>query len=771
MIGDQSTPRWALAILGLAILAYTLAVWHSYGPAEFFPHIDMTASFVIARDCAEGRGCTMEILPDGGSSVLGFGLGAIANHLAALVYATTGDFPGVATLSQVLFALAAALTYVAAARSAGLLAGLVAFVAFMRFPVMEGLYRSQLTVLMYHFIPIFAACAVLLGLWRARGGGFDSLLLTALAVSLAAQTHQTGFALVPSLLALAWMGNPGVASRLGRVAAVLGVFLAAYALASYGVLVHFNPQTVAQSLLALHRQHVWLFPLLVLALIAGTALLTTRRNTAAAMPAELIYLFFAVLPLTPIILLPSVNPRYAFTFAPAFAALIGIAVGLAVLHLAASLESVAALRRLSQLIRSPVAALAALPAVVLLVPLYDGAKGWREPVMTTASRGSSQIPNGQPMARRADRGLGLYDLEPALTPLVRSLGGTYAGSFSRLRSSVTIQRELISAVSMFWPLDGDTVAATSLHAAILPAPPGFSLPAQFDDWSVYRTEVRYDIAVQHFEPYVDTRIIAWQAERSADSAATQWRRILHAPPRGDLMHNAHRWRAMPEVYEFAYPQLIPAGSDRLRIRFALRLAADSAPRALVLQANTSAEHSHAFERIEGVPYQGALPALAVVLRSDGVARDGFVEVSVNARKPHYREIGFLGQPPAIFEFDPEVYPLLAPVLRTIDAGQERLPEVLEPMPSLPDPTSAVQFAPLRSLTDDNGQRMTVDAYFTPDGKRSDSHVPTDVTASFPFVAAVMTLFALLLTVGSVRAAFLPQDPAVHRRAVDSTTAN
>lgn len=741
---------WAQAGLGVATFAYTYAVWSSFGPMAFFPHIDMTASFVLARDCAEGRGCTMEILPDGLVSILGFVLGAIANHLAALVHAATGDFRGLEPLVQVMFALAAAVTSIAAARRAGLFAGLVAYLIFMRFPVLEGLYRVQWTILMYHFLPLFCACAALFGIWRANGGGVAALLLTALAVSLAAQTHQTGFALVPSLLALAWMGEPGFTRRLARVAAALVAFFAAYALASYGVLVHFDFGVFAAAMATLHQQHALLFPMLVAALAAIAALTTADRVAGRPLPRDLIYLTAAALPLAPIALLPSVNTRYAFAFAPAFAALGGILAALAIRQLAHLAVRIGAPRILAELPGSPLPAIAMVPIIAAAVPVDEGPH-WRDIRAAIAGVATQHAPSAA--GERLDRPIGVFDLEPALRALAAELGGTYADAFRRVRVTSPLHRELLGTLAMYWPLDAEAPPSTRRDAAVLAAPPGFRPPEGDDTWRTVATTSRYDLAVQVFSPYVDTAVIAWQAAHSHRPPGRAWRTIEFLPSKAELMSATYRWRMMPDTFDLAYPRDVPPGSDRILLRFALRLPADAAPRALVLQANAAPHQRHAIERIEGVPYAGSLPGLVAVVSGGEIEQQGFIEVSITGEGGG--AVDYLGVPPPIFEIEPSSYAALLPALATIDSGERMLPAFLEPIPPLPLTASEMRFAPLRSLTDAGGRAITVDTFFTPDGKRPDAHVPSDVTAPFPFVAAVMGLFAVLLAGGIVVAAPAP----------------
>lgn len=765
-------PRSASGAVQLALaagtFAYTYFVWSTWGPMAYFPHIDMTASFVIARDCAEGRGCTMEILPDGLVSILGFVLGAIANHLAAFVYAATGDFHALAPLTQVFFALAAAVTSIAAARRAGPLAGLIAYVLFMRFPVMEGLYRTQWTILMYHFIPLFAACAVLFGIWRARGGGMIALVLTALAVSLAAQTHQTGFALVPSLVALAWMGTPGMTRRTRRLAVAMTAFTVAYALGSYGVIVHFELSAFTGAMLNLHRLHPNLFLLLGAALAATGLLMLVGRSRTDRLPADLVYLTAAVLPLTPIALLPSVNPRYAFTFAPAFAALGGILAALIVARVADAAARLPVLNTLAELLRSPVPAVAMVPIAATLIP-WDAGPRW--PVMASyvgIVAGEESPGGGAPAIKsgaaggRIDRPIGVFDLEPVLHTWVDSLGGTYTSAFRRVRAPAPLHREILGTLAMYWPLDADAAPERPRQVALLAAPPGFSLPADTRDWQIFRTDSRYDLAVQIFEPYVDTRIIAWQAMRSETGPGPLWRRMEFAPSKARLMGDTYRWRMMPETYDLAYPVDVPPDIDRVSIRFALRVPGDAPPRALVLQANAAADNRHAIEKIEGVRFYGTLPSLVAVVGGDGVDREGFIEVSITAfGRGAGGGVGYLGMPPSLFEIDPALFEPLLPALRTITAGGTPLPPVLEPIPPLPELTGVGNLEPVRSLTDESGRRVSVREFFTPDGKRRDAHEPTDVTAPFSFVVAVMGLFALLLAGGVLAAAVerdaLPQE--------------
>lgn len=723
--------RWPCLVGALLVFVHAFSVWQSHGPMEFFPHMDMTASFMIARDCVEGRGCTMEILPNGAPSILGFSAGAIANHLAALVYAASGDFRGLATVVQAFFALAAALTFLAAGRHAGMLAGAVAYLVFMRSEVMRGFYTSHWYIVLYHFVPLFGGCFVLFGLGRARGGGIELLLLAALAASLAGQTHQTGLALVFPLLALAWFGSGGW-RRLARIGSVVAVFVAAFGLGSYAVLLHFAWPAFVESLLALQRRYVWLFPAWGLALIAAAALLLLRPRRNVAAPRDLAFLACAVLPALPILLIPSINSRYRFPFEPAIAVLCGVAAGRAADRAAAWVARRRALRPLLEIAAAPAARLAVLVALVSLVPWGAGEE-------------SRRAPRGSMGAARSARVLGFYDLKETAGELEKALGGAYESAFARVRTPVTMQVELLGTMGVLWPLGGGRAADSGLHAAVLPSPPGFSLPDGRHEWSVHATGARHDVALLVFEPYVDTSCIAW---RGAPHGA--WRKTAYTPSTARLTREAYRWRMMPNVDEFAYPRDLPAGCRRLLMRFAVRVPRGGAARVLLLQ-NASAELSYAIERIEGAPFQGTLPAPLVVLPPSAVEREGFVEISATSRGPQpWGPEGFPGFPPPIFEIDADVFPLVAPLFRIVDEGHGVPPPALD-LPALPAAGEAARFEPLRSLAGANGEPSSVRDYFRSQRLRSNDTV-SDVTAPFPFVAAVMGLFGLALAAGLVRSA-------------------
>lgn len=760
-------PRWVVGLAALVLAGYTLAAWQSAGSFDAFqfsPHMDMTTSFLIARDCVEGRGCTMEIIPNGGISLLGIPPGAIANHLAALIYGATGSFRGVPVLCAVLLAITTALIFAAAARRTGVIAGLAAYALFMHEPQMTALYAQHQYIVLYHFMPVFAACAILFGMHYAQGGRPRYLYLTALAVSLAAQTHQTGAALLPSLAFLVLLSPSGTRPRRGVLAA--GAFLGAFALASYASLYHSSPTTLLGALAALHHQYPLLFPLLALVLLAAGALgavLTRRRETVIGLRAyaDVLYVAIAALPALPILVSPTIAQRYVFPMVPALAVLLGIVVGAIVWQLAWPIPGLLASiwRRRAPVDDEAIAAqwqplsVLALCALPWLVPLDVRAprspavaREW--PAATGAALAGSAAGN-----RDMLRGLGMYDLQPALADLAREAGVSYRAVFPRIRAPLGWQAEVLGTLGVFWPLgqpdrapgaDGDEEGAWLLLAA----PAGFVVPPTARDWRVYRTAARYDIAVQRFDPYVRQDCVAWAPVGADIATETSWRCPRFQPPNAPITETAFKWRLMPQVDEFAYPRDMPPSTHALRLRYAVRVPEQGRARALVLPPNASAAFHLSFERVEGVPYRGALPGSLVLVDGSPEGGEGFVEVQVtprDANRPMAAE--FLAFPPPILEIDAADYPWLAPLLAISVPGHDRQEVVSpEPLPSLPDERAAPRQAALTALRDPSGRALTVADFFTPEPHLT-PFSPSDPTAPFGYVIAVMTAFALLLAGG------------------------
>lgn len=630
------------AATALAILIFGLALPGHLSNVSMNPNlkVETVAHMIASRSCSTGEGCLLRVLTVdgtmGSTTPIGIQHGALANHLMAVTETLTGNPLALGWVLAVMSALVSALMFLLGRKMWGLLAGLACAAATLMFladkcGVLSHPAFTPLPTTLY----VAAACAHLV---TGRG---RHIFVAGFAVGVAAQFHLAAFAHLAGLSALVLMARPKSRMTAGLFATAGVVLPLAASPAMFFIIKPCGGATGGPS--------DFLSSALLLGAGAGLLLLSVLHRRYGPTARVVRFLATTHLPFAIALLLfgHDFTTKYMLPILP----------GLAILLVAGAVHALSALAHrcrprlpteATKVMRLVAITTIAIAAVALLVKDVS----------------IPRLPLGRIDEHHRGNDLVLSDAQ-AVAKLLVSEGWTYREVFRGLRGGEGFWY-LLQGLGYYMPGDEpgvDHLPETRLALTVLAAPERpATLPA---GWSWAGENDSPGILVRTYEPRLRWDQFEVCFTQAGREVPCEWSQLHYAYQPAVHPSQAHLvyCRGAPQIENLLSLQQ----GDVVLMAVPIRVPAGSDPRFITLGGSSWYGCAGAIVAVEGVGYDGSLPARSVWIDGSKLETHGTVIFGWERRDCH---VGFaIDMPPAVMEFDASDLPVAGPLLE-----EEKRPE-------------------------------------------------------------------------------------------------